>query len=211
MKRGNSSFDTSSKAQDADAQIAIRKWFIFSTLKNAFGGSSDTTLSRLRELLVASASNAFPAGELYKALGIEPGFNDAEVERFLAYGYQGRYTNLVLSLLYPDRDWKDAVFHEDHIFPQTEFKVGSLRKRGYDDAKVASYVSKYNTLANLELLTDSENLAKNATPFDEWLATRDQSFRSRHLIPTLKTYGFDSFEDFSKERSALITAALKKL
>ncbi len=29
MKRGNPSFDTSSKAEDADAQVAIRKWFIF--------------------------------------------------------------------------------------------------------------------------------------------------------------------------------------
>ena len=38
MKRANSAFDTSSKADDADAQIAIRKWFVFSTLKNAFGG-----------------------------------------------------------------------------------------------------------------------------------------------------------------------------
>ena len=33
-KRGNSSFDTSSKAEDADAQVAIRRWFVFATLKN---------------------------------------------------------------------------------------------------------------------------------------------------------------------------------
>jgi uncharacterized protein with ParB-like and HNH nuclease domain len=47
MKRGNPSFDTSSKADDAITQIAVRKWFIFSTLKNAFGGSTDTTLGRV--------------------------------------------------------------------------------------------------------------------------------------------------------------------
>ncbi len=65
MKRGNFSFDTSSKAEDADAQIAIRKWFIFATLKNAFGSSLDTTLTRLRELLLATASDSpFPADTL---------------------------------------------------------------------------------------------------------------------------------------------------
>jgi hypothetical protein len=211
MKRGNSSFDTSSKCEDADAQVAIRKWFVFSTLKNAFGGSSDTTLTRLRELLNnVGRTTPFPVDSLYKSLGIEPSLN-AEIDRILGYGYQGRYTNLILSLLYPDRDWKDAVFHEDHIFPQSEFKVGALKKRGYDEVKVHSYVSKCNILSNLQLLTDSENLSKNATPFDEWIRTRDAAFRRRHLIPDLPTYGFDSFEEFSNAREALVVAALKAL
>jgi len=81
MKCGNSSFDTSASADDADAQVAIRKWFIFSTLKNAFGGSSDTTLTRLRELLKScSPTTPFPADNLYKSLSIEPRFDDAEID-----------------------------------------------------------------------------------------------------------------------------------
>jgi len=212
QKRGNSAFDTSSNAQDADAQIAIRRWFVFATLKNAFGASSDTTLTRLRELMAVCGPNTpFPADALYTSLGIEPRLNDGEIGRILRYEYQQRYTNLVLSLLYPDRDWKDAVFHEDHIFPQSEFQVRSLKKRGYDDAAVQSYMSKHNVVANLELLTDSENLSKNATPFDEWLKTRDEAFRTRHLIPALSNYSFDAFEEFSKGRTELIVAALKKL
>lgn len=209
-KRGNSSFDTSSKTEDAEAQVAIRMWFVFSTLKNAFGGSSDTTLTRLRELLAGcNSSTPFPAEELYKSLGIEPRLNDAEIDRILGYGYQGRYTNLVLSLLYPDRDWKDAVFHEDHIFSQSEFQVRLLKKRGYEEAKVQSYIAKFNVLANLQLLTESENLSKNATPFDEWIKTRDETFRKRHLIPDMDSYGFNSFEDFFKARTALIVDGLK--
>jgi uncharacterized protein with ParB-like and HNH nuclease domain len=212
LKRGNMSFDTSSKAEDAEAQIAIRQWFIFSTLKNAFGGSSDTTLTRLRELLnPCSRSSAFPSEALYSSLGILPQLDDSELERILAYQYQGRYTNLVLSLLYPNRDWRDAIFHEDHIFLQSEFTVRGLKKRGYDDARVASYISKYNTLGNLELLTDSENLSKNATPFDTWIETRDISFQARHLIPNLTEYGFDSFEDFYDLRRNAIAASLKAL
>jgi hypothetical protein len=72
-------------------------------------------------------------------------------------------------------------------------------------------MSRYNTLCNLELLTDSENLAKNAAPFDEWIRTRDTAFRKRHLIPELPNYNFDCFENFSAARAELISAALKTL
>jgi hypothetical protein len=209
-RRRNPSFDSSSKSEDADAQIEIRRWFVFVTLKNAFGGSSDTTLTRLRELLTACTPTAtFPANALYQALEIEPQLQDAEIDRILGYSYQGRYTNLILSLLYPDRDWKDAVFHEDHIFPKTEFQVRLLRKRGYDEAKIESYMAKYNSLANLQLLTDSENLSKNATPFDEWFRSRDASFRKRHLIPQMDSYQFDHFEEFFGARTDLIRSVLR--
>ena len=212
LKRGNHAFDTSSSGADADAQVAIRRWFVFATLQNAFGSSSDTILARLRDLLKeCGADSPFPAADLYKSLGIKPHLNDAEIDRIIGYGYQGRYTNLVLSLLYPDRDWKDAVFHEDHIFPQSEFQVRKLRKRGYDEQKVQSYLSRFNTLCNLQLLTESENLSKNATPFEEWLQSRDAAFRARHLIPELPTYDFDHFEEFAKARTDLILAAMKRL
>lgn len=212
LKRGNRAFDTSSKAEDAEAQVAIRKWFVFSTLKNAFGGSSDTTLNRLRELLKEAGPNTpFPADVLYKSLGIEPRLTDAEIERILGYAYQGRYTNLVLSLLYPDRDWKDAAFHEDHIFPQSEFNVRGLRKRKYDEKRIEFYLAHYNTLCNLQLLTDSENLSKNATPFEEWIKTRDASFRARHLIPEMTTYGLDAFDEFYEKRKTRISQTLQNL
>lgn len=212
LKRGNWSFDASSNAKDVSAQIAIRRWFVFSTLKNAFGSSSDTTLTRLRELLLTSdPSLGFPTDVLYKSLGIAPSFSEPEIEKILGYAYQARYTNLVLSLLYPDRNWKDAIFHEDHIFPQTEFATRSLRKRGYDDAKVAVYQSQYNALPNLQLLTDSENLSKNSTPFHEWLKSRDDSFRDLHLIPELDRYEMDDFEKFYIARRQSISDRLAAL
>ncbi len=212
MKRGNMSFDSSSAAADADAQITIRKWFTFVTLKNALGGSTDTKLTRMRDLLrTADSAGGFPADVLYTSLEIEPQLNDNEIESFLTYGYQGRYTNLILSLLYPDRDWSASQFHEDHIFPKSEFTVRSMRKRGYDDATIRSYMEKFNSVPNLQLITDSENLSKNATPFDQWLATRDTAFKSRHLIPELDDYSFDAFEEFFMSRRQLIASLLRGL
>ncbi len=116
-----------------------------------------------------------------------------------------------MSLLYPDRDWKDLMFHEDHIYPQSAFDTGALRKRGYDDARVQSYQSRYNRLSNLQLITDTENLSKSAMDFADWLKARDKSFRERHLIPAQADYGFDSFESFSDARERLIVERLQAL
>ena len=210
--RGDWAFDTSSRIEDAEAQVAIRKWFVFSTLKNAFGGSSDTTLTRLRDIIISLNQTAnFPSGELYASLGIEPQLNQAEIEQFLSFVFGGRYTNLVLSLLYPDRYWRDKVFHQDHIFPKSQFQVRSLRNLGYDNDRVQSYVAKCNQISNLQLITETENLAKSASPFEKWINTQDDSVRKRHLMPEMESYGFDSFESFFEARKCLITNALRKL
>jgi hypothetical protein len=116
-----------------------------------------------------------------------------------------------LSLLYPDRDWRDTVFHEDHIFPKSEFQRGKLQKRGYDEDKISRYLSRYDTIVNLELLTEDENRKKNAMPFGSWLGTRDDGFRKRHHIPKLDNYEMDSFETFAKDREAWLVCELKKL
>lgn len=214
-RRGNYAFDTSSDADDAKAQVAIRKWFIMGTIKNAFGGSSDTTLTRLRAILIdAVAENSkseFPTDALYKSLEIESTFNEAEIDRILGYSYQGRYTNLALSLLYPDRDWKNAVFHEDHIFPKSMFDRREMKRLKFTEHQIDFYMANFNNLSNLELLTDSENLGKNADPFDNWMNTRDVGFCFRHLIPTIQSYTFHHFEEFVQERKKLIVVALSKI
>jgi Protein of unknown function (DUF1524) len=145
------------------------------------------------------------------ALKIEGRLSDSEIESLLAYNYRGKYTYLVLSLLYPDRDWKDTVFHEDHVFPASEFNVRGLRQRGYDDQRIQRYLSLFNTVVNLELLNDTENLSKNATPFGEWIKSRDEGFKKRHLIPELQSYDSDAFERFIVARRQLLIGRFKAL
>ena len=144
-------------------------------------------------------------------MGIEAKLADQDIEELLKCKYQGKYTYLVLSLLYPDRGWKDSVFHEDHIFPKSEFHGRRLRKRGYDDERIERYLSYCDTVLNLELLTNSENLSKSSTPFDKWLSTRDSDFKKRHHIPKLDDYNLNSFDKFIEKREALLTRVLKNL
>jgi hypothetical protein len=144
-------------------------------------------------------------------LGIGTEFTDDEIENLLQNNYRTRYSYLILSLLYPDRDWKDSLYHEDHIFPKSEFTPAKLRARGYDEMKIEEYRKYFNTILNLQLLTDSENLEKNAKDFDDWISTRDQNFKDRHKIPVMTSYHFDEFINFISERKKILKTVLASL
>jgi len=209
-KANKKNFVESTEQTDVENQILIQKWLAIVLLKNAFGGSSDTTLKNLQDVLNEQSDfTAFPFEAFNKKLNIEPTFSDTEIGNLLATNYSTKYSYLILSLLYPDRDWKDNIYHEDHIFPKSEFSAKNLAKRGYDAGKVLDYQNHYNTIANLQLLTDSENLEKNATQFDVWLPTRDSNFINRHSIPVISNYLFDNFLEFIEKRSEEITKNLK--
>lgn len=207
---GNKNYVSSSKVDDVKDQNNIQKWLIFIILKNGLGGSSDTKLTQMRRI-VDMKYDRFPFAEINREMLIESSFNDMELDSFLQTNYGTRYSYLILSLLYPGRDWKDKVFHEDHIFPQTEFQRKKLKARGNDDEKIEKYLACYNSIANLELLDESENKIKNAKPFEEWLSDRDDNFRTRHNIPLMENYDFDHFLDFIDKRKILLLNCLKQI
>lgn len=209
-KLGKKNFVESTEQADVRNQLSIQKWVALVLLKNAFGSSSDTTLKNLQDVLNEQTDiSMFPYQAINKALNVESGFSDAEIENLLATNYSSKYSYLILSLLYPERDWKDNTYHEDHIFPKSEFSTRNLTNRGYDFNKVMEYQKLYNTTANLQLLTEKENLEKNAAPFDTWFRSRDPNFRDRHLIPAMDSYKFDNFLKFIAERRSVIKGKLK--
>ena len=212
LKKGNPNFHTSTQHEDVTIQVAIRKWFIFSTLRNVFGRSSDTILTRLRGVLKRCDSNApFPADELYKSLEIEPSLTDEEIDHFLEYQHGQRYTGLVLALLCPDSSWMGGELEQDHIFPQTEFDKTKLKKRDYEEATIVEYMSCLHKIPNLELLSKDDNRSKGGKSYSDWLKDRSPDYRSRHLIPDLPDYGLDHFLEFFKERKRLMIKKLEEL
>jgi len=209
IKLNKRNYINSSDHNDVYNQTLIQKWLILSLLKNSFGGASDTTLTNLRvELSSVTDYSKFPIDILNKRLGIGMSFTDEEIEGLLYTKYKTRYSYLILSLLYPDRDWKDSIFHEDHIFPKSQFTSAKLRNKGYDEQTIEEYQQHYNTILNLQLLTDSENREKSAKEFNEWISTRDDSFKKRHKIPDLNSYHFDNFMDLIAERKKILKSEL---
>lgn len=208
LQRKSKGYLTSSHIKDVEDQNNIQKWIIMMLLKGALGSATDNKLNLMRPV-VRTISEYFPYAEISKELKTEMTFNDMEIENLLQYNYGTRYSYLILSLLYPGRDWKDKKYNEDHIFPQNEFKIKNLRARGYDDAKIEKYTACFNSILNLELLDDSENKSKNATPFDKWLKDRDANFKNRHHIPEMNDYGLDNFLEFIQKRKELLTQVIK--
>lgn len=205
-------FGGSSDKDDVRNQIIIQKWLTIALLKNSFGSSSDTTLKNLQDAINAQADfSIFPYNALNQKLGIEPAFNGTEIENLLSINYSTKYSYLILSLLYPNRDWKDNKYHEDHIFPKSEFTTAKLRQRGYAKEKIENFQKYYNCILNLQLLTDSENLEKKAESFDIWFSTRDNNFKDRHTIPTISAYTFENFLEFIIERGKLLQHKLKAI
>lgn len=209
-KLDKKNFVESTLLQDVENQLLIQRWVSVALLKNAFGSSSDTVLKNLQDVLNEQRDySVFPFESIDNRLKIHPSFSEAEVENLLATNYSTKYSYLILSLLYPNRDWKDNFYHEDHIFPKSEFSAKNLTNRGYNAIKIGEYRKFYNTIGNLQLLTDKENLEKNSTPFDEWISTRDKNFKERHSIPNLNKYGFDDFLEFVRLRRETISEKLK--
>jgi len=211
-KSAKKNYLNSTDKNDVVDQVKIQKWLVLCLLKNAFGGSADTKLKNLQEIINTNIdSGKFPAIELAKKLNIELSFSEEEINQLLMTNYATRYSNLILSLLSPDRDWKGLKFHEDHIFPKAEFTVPRLTKRGYDQETINGYMKYYNSILNLELITDSENLTKNSTDFQIWIESRDNNFKIRNSIPELSSYSFDNFLVFIEERKKILTQKLKQM
>jgi hypothetical protein len=211
-KAGKKNFVESSHQQDVFNKLLIQKWFILALLKNAFGSSSDATLKSLQEVINEQSNlTLFPFEAINKRLSIEPRFSEVELDNLLKTPYGSKYSLLILSLLYPDRDWMDSTYHEDHIFPKSEFTIPSLTRRGYNTVTIAAFTEQFNTITNLQLLKSSENLEKSAKEFDIWLRSRDTNFMQRHLIPDITDFGFDNFLEFIKQRRKLIRAKLQTI
>lgn len=193
----------SSNATDVKDQANIQKWLIIVTLRNLLGSSTDTTLNKMRKI-ISDRKDAFPYQELLREFLISPKFSDEEIDNYLSYKYSTRYSYLVLSMMYPSRDWKDRKFQEDHIFPQSLLQRKPLKAMGFDDETIEKYMALRDTICNLELLDDSENNDKRAKEFDVWVASRDILFKKRHMIPEMDSYAFSEFEKFISARKEIL-------
>ena len=133
---------------------------------------------------------------------------DLDEKTFLSVSYPGAF--LQLSMLYDDDVWRLLPNQQDHIFPKSLFNDENPEFKKLLPEQKARYLSLVNRIGNLELLLDHENNKKRATPFAEWIETRDVSFKQRHLIPTDNALlRFENFEQFVQARETMIVERLR--
>jgi uncharacterized protein with ParB-like and HNH nuclease domain len=206
---GDSSFDVKNSRN-------VRNWLIASLLNGVFGGSSDSMLSSIRSVLQPPAEDAdFPLSAINKVIekaGRTAHFDDNAVADYLSNQYNGKQTFLALSILYRDYNWGAFRLDQDHIFPQSIFNKKNLSRYGLTDEQINRYIDLKDSIANLELLSADENQEKHDKILERWLATRDESFRVKHLIPDdPELWRIEKFPDFIHAREKLIEERLMAL
>jgi hypothetical protein len=195
----------------------IRRWLLMALLNGVFGGSSDTMLSALRDVLRSFGKRGrdFPVDKLNKTIaqrGRSADFDDKAMEKLLSLEYGDHNTFLALSLLYDEKAWGNITHHKDHIFPKREFTDTGLRRAGVPKASRERFFEAKDHIANLQLLTDRENTQKRAQEFKVWIRTRSQNFRHKHLIPkSRRLHSLKQFEKFLENRERLIRSRLNRL
>jgi len=186
----------------------IKTWLLTSLLHGTFTGNADTVLRTVREVIRTSEGDSFPmeaineeVAELNKIVG----FTDEIAENVLEYTKGSKRTFLALSLLYPEHDWGSVQPHQDHIFPAKRLTEEYLRKEGFPEDKIKSFTRDKDKLANLQLLTEGENTAKQDTSFETWVSDQNDGFYDRHFIPKDSSYhSLENFDKFVKQRRAML-------
>ncbi len=195
----------------------VRQWLLLVLLNNVFGGSSDTMLQTIRDVLQKKGLQGedFPAKAINVAIakkGRSATFDQYSLESILSLSYHDSESFLALSLLYDENGWGTMMYQKDHIFPQKAFIPQSLAAAGIKGAQLSRYQSLRHKLGNLNLILASENQGKSDETFEKWLKSRDKSFRTKHLIPNNPSlYSLDRFEEFLEAREKLVRARLESV
>jgi hypothetical protein len=183
----------------------VRIWLLSALLNRVLSGSSDTMLTKMREVLQLHDSPRadFPIAPLddaERAAGRVGASSDDAIENVLDTTYNDNTCFLALAVLYDERNWGTIKFSIDHLFSRDEFNRTNMR----DDLK-----ARCDDYGNLALVIGDENSGKSNRPLHEWLRTRTTEYLKRHLIPRDPTlWNIDRFEDFLIERRKLLRARL---
>lgn len=189
---------------------SIHAWLVLALLRGQFRSSADSALSKAREVIrkAVDADKPFPLLALV-ADAEEGGSSEllnGIVSETMDLSYHSSHIRAVLSLFYSGVQGASDL-HIDHIFP----KSTELPSEG-SDGSFNSWSSPLHRTPNLCLLSAAENQEKSATPFEEWITTRDPSFLERNFIPRDSTlYSVDRFEHFVAERAKLMEGHLRSL
>lgn len=204
-------------AKQFDEREKISQWLYMALLKGVFGGQADTILASMRELLRNNIQDpSFPLDKIiehYKGKSKDLRFDPEYLDRLLDMQYGEARCRALLHLLFPEMDCT-VVFHIDHLHPQSAFDHKALDGHEFldkDENLKAFYRDKghWNSISNLHLLNDSQNLSKKHKLLSEWIGAPGVTVNRDTLL--LEADASLAFEDFKAFYEARREALKKKL
>lgn len=199
-----------------DCEI-IKKWLFSILLRRAFGASADSVLAQSRRAYTTDITGSyiketvtlFPATEINSEIRKLSDVGDDFIEDLLYSQKDSRYSFPILAMLYPDLDYRNNNFHQDHLHPASAYN--DLEEK--DKEKYGWQV--YNSILNLQMLDANENESKNAKPLEKWVSeqTRNKDMRKfmeDHLIPDTDL-SLSNFSDFIEKRKTMLVQRIRKM
>lgn len=204
------------KSYKNDREI-IKRWLHIVLIKRVFGGTSDNTLAQIRKAFTNDINNeyilseicSFPNENIFSQIRKDTSIGDDFINDILLTPKENKYTFSILSLLYPNLDYKNNNFHKDHIHPVSSYKKlleADKSNYGWDI---------YNSIYNLQMLDANENMSKNGKSLLEWIASETHNqdrtfFLKNHLIPDVNL-DLNNFDEYFQLRKIILTSELKKI
>lgn len=205
-------------AKEVEQRQIISQWFYMVLLKGVFGGQADTILTGMRDVLDKNIEKAvFPIEaiiEKYKGSNKDLRFDAEYIDNLLDIQHGEGRCRALLHLLFPEMN-PSETFHIDHLHPKDSFKKNKLKKLSYlteDEALMTFYsdTKHWNSISNLHLLNDSQNMSKKAKPLDLWIIDPDINItKSSLLLDENVSLSFDAFKTFFLQRRAALKTRLQ--
>jgi hypothetical protein len=97
-------------------------------------------------------------------------------------GYGSPHAYFLLSLIYPNVDFKIRTYQVDHIHPRSKFNRTNLVNNGIEDEElIEEWISeKKDLLPNLQLLAGIDNNNKKSKALKDYL--KDKSIKDRRIL-----------------------------
>ncbi len=177
----------------------FKKYLIISQMKKLYGVASNSTLTSVRNALVDEnkklKNKSFNMNDLkdVSIVGERNFYVDDEVVDSWFDENKGDYTFMILSILYPCADIANAVYHQDHMHPESKLM------------KIEPFKDIRNKLANLQLLSGEENEIKNSTDLEVWIRLHPEE-KDKYL-PNC-SLSIDNYVEFLEKRKELMKAEI---
>lgn len=209
--------DYSTKIEYKDDRENIKKWLHIVLIKKVFGGQADATLTQIRKAFTNDIKeekmfgdiSEFPVENIFNNIKRDMTVGEDFIEELMSSQKDGQYTFSILSLLYPNLDYKNNNFHKDHLHPAASYKNLS------DENKEKYGWNLYNSIFNLQMLDANENMSKNDIDLQTWVEkqtenTNREAFLENHIIPNVELR-LSNFDEFFEHRKKLLFTQLVQI
>ena len=131
-------------------------------------------------------------------------FDEEYIESLLDTQHGEGRCRALLHLLFPEMNVTE-VFHIDHLHPKNAFTKKALKQQEFlqDNPELLAFYSNsqhWNSITNLHLLNDSQNISKSDRPLQEWMEDKTVHLTPQALLVEDINLDFSAFQSFYEHR-----------